>query len=60
MKLEDNIKMDPREIGYKDGGWTELAWNQVQWWILIFGINRCWTFGFYYQRISYSKFLHKI
>jgi hypothetical protein len=41
MKLEDNIKMDPREIGYKDGGWTELAWNQVQWWILIFGINRC-------------------
>jgi hypothetical protein len=33
-----NYKMNPREIGYEDGKWMELAQNRVQWRALVLAL----------------------
>jgi len=31
-KWEDNIKIDPKEIGWKGVGWIHLAQDRYKWW----------------------------
>jgi hypothetical protein len=33
--LEDNIKVDLREIGWGDMDWIDLAQDRDQWWALV-------------------------
>jgi hypothetical protein len=35
LRLEDNIKMDLKEIGWEDLGWIHLAHNRDHWWALM-------------------------
>jgi hypothetical protein len=35
LRLEDNIKLDLREIGCEDRRWIELAQDYVQWWAVV-------------------------
>ena len=34
-RMEDNIKMDPQEIGCGGMGWIELAQDRHRWWALV-------------------------
>jgi hypothetical protein len=34
-RWEDNIKMDPREIGVDGSNWIQLAQDRVQWWAFV-------------------------
>jgi hypothetical protein len=34
-RREDNIRMDLREIGWKDVGWIHLVQDRGQWWALV-------------------------
>jgi hypothetical protein len=34
-RLEDNIKLDVREIGMDGANWIRLAQNRVQWWACV-------------------------
>jgi hypothetical protein len=34
-RLEDNIKLDVREIGIDGGNWIRLAQDGVQWWAFV-------------------------
>jgi hypothetical protein len=34
-RLEDNIKMDLREIGIDRANWIRLAQDKVQWWAFV-------------------------
>jgi hypothetical protein len=31
LGLEDNIKMDLKEIECEDVGWIQLSWDKVKW-----------------------------
>jgi hypothetical protein len=32
---EDNIRVDPKEVGWKSVDWIHLAMNRDQWWVLV-------------------------
>jgi hypothetical protein len=34
-RWEDNIKMEPQEVGCRDMGWIELAQDRDMWWALV-------------------------
>jgi hypothetical protein len=34
-RLEDNIKMDLREIGIDGANWIQLAQDRVRWWAFV-------------------------
>jgi hypothetical protein len=34
-RLEDNIKLDLREIGIDGANWIRLAEDRVQWWAFV-------------------------
>jgi hypothetical protein len=34
-RWEDNIKMDPREIGINGAKWIQLAQDRAQWWAFV-------------------------
>jgi hypothetical protein len=34
-RWEDNIKLDPREIGIDEANWIRLAQHRAQWWAFV-------------------------
>jgi hypothetical protein len=34
-RLEDNIKINLRELGWRNVDWSHLAQNRGQWWALV-------------------------
>jgi hypothetical protein len=42
-RWEDNIKVDLREICFKDGRWVELGRNFVHWWALVLAVLNLWV-----------------
>jgi ribosome biogenesis protein Nip4 len=34
-RKEDNIRMDPREIGWESMDWIHLAQGRDQWWAVV-------------------------
>jgi hypothetical protein len=42
-RQEDNIKMDPREIGIDGVNWMQLAWDVAQWWAFVSMIMNLWV-----------------
>jgi len=37
-RLEDNINMDLREIGFEDSMWAGLILDHVKWWPLVLAL----------------------
>jgi hypothetical protein len=42
-RLEDNIKMDLREIGIDRVNWIQLAQDRVQWWACVNTVMNFWV-----------------
>jgi len=42
-RLEDNIRMDVREIGWKGVDWIHLAPDSDQWWALVSTVTVSWV-----------------
>jgi hypothetical protein len=42
-RWEDNIKMDPREIGFGDVDWIHLAWDRDTWRALVNTVMNLWV-----------------
>jgi len=42
-RLEGNIKIDLKEIGYKCVDWIQLAQDMVQWWAFINTVMNLWV-----------------
>jgi hypothetical protein len=41
LNLEDNIKVDHKEMGWEGVGWSHLAQDKNQWWALANTIMNC-------------------
>jgi hypothetical protein len=53
--LEDNIKMDLREIGLEGVDWIHLAEDRDQWWTLGWLKNNVIHFSFEYSVLVHSR-----
>jgi hypothetical protein len=42
-RWEDNIKMDPREVGSVGMNWIELAQDRDRWWALVNAVMSLWV-----------------
>jgi len=42
-RWKDNIKMDLREIGTDGANWIWLAWDRVQWRVLVNIVMNIWV-----------------
>jgi hypothetical protein len=41
-RWEDNIRMDPTEIGWEIMDWMHLAQDRDQWWVLVNKVMNLW------------------
>jgi hypothetical protein len=42
-RLEDNIRMDLREVGWEGVDWTYLAQDRDHWWALVNKLMNLWV-----------------
>jgi hypothetical protein len=42
-RLEDGIRMDPREIGWEDVEWVHFAEDWGQWWAVVNAVMNLWV-----------------
>ena len=42
-RCKDNIKIDPKEVGWQCVGWIDLAWDRDKWQAFVNAVMNLWV-----------------
>ena len=42
-RCKDNIKIDPKEVGWQCVGWIDLAWDRDKWQAFVKAVMNLWV-----------------